>query len=111
MRRLTMLVLAATASISTALAAGELKIDGSTPDTTSAGLHAMYGAHSNREICQLQTAILNITLGEKSKREAAGAAKDAPAPDLGTFIDGMTYDQIIDKAKDYPSKVMGLCRN
>ncbi len=91
--------------------ADELKVDGSTPDTTSASLHAIYAQHGNREICLLQSALINIAVGEKNNRAAKGESQDTPAPAIGTFINGLTYDGIIDKSHDYPSKVTALCRD
>jgi hypothetical protein len=91
--------------------ADELRVDGSTPDTTGTSIHAIYAQHSHREICLLQAALINIAVGEKAKRDSAGTDPAAKAPDIGTFINGMDYDEIIAKSREYPSKVTALCRN
>jgi len=55
--------------------------------------------------------LINIAVGEKAKRGSVGADPAAKAPDIGTFINGMDYDEIIAKSREYPSKVTALCRN
>ncbi|HEY1632932.1 MAG TPA: hypothetical protein VGF56_16560 [Rhizomicrobium sp.] len=108
--RLFVAAMAGLALLASVAQADESKVDGSTPETTSASLHAITGQHSNREICLLQAALINITVGENDKHDAA-ADKSAPTPSLGSIINGMTYDEVIDKSRDYPSKITALCRD
>ena len=112
MKQCLMAALAASALLcAAAVRADELRVDGTTSDTTSATIHAIYAQHSHKEICLLQSALLNIAVGEKNKRTAAGEDPKANAPDIGTFINGMDYDEIIAKSREYPPKVMALCRD
>lgn len=113
MNRLGLVAVAAGAfACSWTVWADELRVDGSTPETTSTTIHAIYAQHSHREICLLQSALLNIAVGEKNKRASAGVeGPNDQAPSIGTFINGLDYDEIIAKSRDYPQKVMALCRD
>jgi hypothetical protein len=102
---------AASMMCSWATQADELRVDGTTPETTSATLHAIYAQHSHREICLLQAAFINIAVGEKAKREAAGADPKTQDADFDAILNGLDYDEIIAKSRDYPPKVTALCRD
>jgi hypothetical protein len=102
---------ASAASDNTAASPSEVRIDGSSADTVTASLHAMYAQHGNREKCLLETAILRIQLGDRDQKIASTGNKSAVPDPLGPKINGMTYGQVIALSEKYSAKVQGLCRD
>lgn len=93
------------------LAAEVLRVDGTSEETTSTTLQAIYAQHTRKDVCLLQAAIVNIAIGEKAKRDQANGGEETPPVPIGVYINGLTYKEILRRSKTYPQMVTPICRN
>lgn len=89
----------------------QVRIEGTTEESTTTSLQSMYASLGNRDKCLLQSAILRIQVGDKEQQEVLTKDKSAQATPLGPKINGLSYEEIIALSQKYPDKVLSLCRN
>jgi hypothetical protein len=89
---------------------GVKRIDGSSRTATSNSLKQMSGALPNYERCLLQAAILRIQLGDADSAKAVNGNQNENTDPLGTMINGMTYQQILDLSQRYPDTAGHSCK-
>lgn len=89
----------------------QVRIDGTSEESTAASLKALQARLGNRDTCLLHAAILRIQIGDRAQQEEATGDESATATPLGPKINGMAYDEIIALAQQYPNKVRTVCRH
>jgi hypothetical protein len=86
------------------------RIDGSSRTATSNSLKQMSGSLPNYERCLLQAAILRIQLGDADSARVVNGNQNENTDPLGTMINGMTFQQILDLSQRYPDKAGHSCK-
>lgn len=89
---------------------GVMRVDGSSQETTNSSLKQMAESLSAQDRCRLQAAILRIQIGDASTWKAGNTeSKEKPDP-LGTMLNGMSFQQVLDLSQRYPDKAGNPCK-
>lgn len=90
-----------------------MRVDGSSLESTNTSLRQMSESLSAQDRCKLQAAILRIQLGDAGTWKAGSAEQKAQSDPLGTMLNGMSFQQIVDLSQRYPDKAgtSSSCQN
>lgn len=87
-----------------------LRVDGSSQEATNSSLKQMAESLSAQDRCRLQAAILRIQIGDASTWKAGNAEQKEKSDPLGTMLNGMSFQQVIDLSQRYPDKAGTPCK-
>ena len=88
---------------------GVMRVDGSSQESTNASLKLMSESLSVQDRCRLQAAILRIQIGDASAWKAGNTEAKEKSDPLGTMLDKMSFQQIIELSQQYPDKAGSTC--
>lgn|SRR5512139_705212 len=86
-----------------------MRVDGSSQEATNSSLKQMSESLSAYDRCRLQAAVLRIQIGDTSSWTAGSNAQKSSSDPLGTMLNGMNFQQIIDLSERYPDKAGSTC--
>lgn len=86
-----------------------MRVDGSSQETTNTSLKQMSESLPPQDRCRLQAAILRIQIGDASAWKAGNSESQEKTDPLGTMLNGMSFQQIIDLSRRYPDKAGSSC--
>lgn len=86
------------------------RIDGSSQETTNKSLQQLSDSLPSHDRCLLQAAILRIQLGDSDTWKAGDTERKEKTNPLGSMIDGMTFQNILDLSQRYPDKAGNPCK-